>query len=144
MDSGNIVWLVISLIIWGGTAWFKRINKAKTAKPIFSKPASFNDLTSSSPKKTSSVSSFPSFGKAQNIQGSNPEISPFFSLLEVFTGELRNLGADHVSIEEDNRTRFDHYKIKKKKKNTFADFLDDKDSFKKAFILSEILKRPEY
>jgi hypothetical protein len=92
------------------------------------------------------MSSFPSFGTAENIQGQNSgdETSPFFKQLEFFSNEIKSMGSDHVSIREDNRARFDHYKIEKKKKNTFSDFLDDKESFKKAFILSEILKRPEY
>ncbi len=92
------------------------------------------------------MSSFPSFGTAENIQGQNSgdEASPFFEILEFFSNELKSNLSDHVSIKENNRARFDHYKIDKKKKNAFAELLDDKESFKKAFILAEILKRPEY
>jgi len=48
-----------------------------------------------------------------------------------------------IGLEEklDDFERFDEFKIKEKKKNNFADLLDDPENFKNAFILSEILNR---
>ena len=53
-------------------------------------------------------------------------------------------GASTIVKEKKTTNRFDEYKIEKKKKNTFADLLDDTENFKKAFVLSQILERKEY
>lgn len=49
-----------------------------------------------------------------------------------------------TDADRDPDKRFDDYELQEKNKNVFADMLDDSENFKKAFILSEILKRKEY
>ena len=52
-------------------------------------------------------------------------------------------GADKI-VKEKKTNRFEEYKIEEEKKNIFADLLDDKENFTKAFVLSQILERKEY
>ncbi len=79
----------------------------------------------------------------QDVKKETPKHEPMVNSLK----ELKEKYGSSVVMTDKDRDpdrRFDDYEIKKEKRNIFADMLDDSESFKKAFVLSEIIKRKQY